>query len=248
MDRDNLGNGIVVSSHQGHFFPWLGYLDKMARSNIFLLNDVCQIELKSPMMRNKVLDINGDWHYFNLSVVRDHYRSMENRHIKLRCWSEDRKKIEGLLRMCYGSLEYWGEIWKDMEEVFSQDYVYIVDAQIASLQYLRKCFDIHTKIIRHSSLNFQATESKSINIVEKMKIVGASTYLSGNGAKKYIEKDVFEKNGIKLEFQNFIHPVYPQKLLNRFVGNMSAIDMLFYCGKRKAKEIFWDNIEKEMSA
>lgn len=244
-----LGKNIIAASHQGHFFPWLGYLDKMARCDVFILNDVCQITLKSPMMRNKVLDTKGNWHYFKLSILKDNYMQLENRQIKLRCWNEDREKIEGLFRMCYGRSDYWEEIWGDIEtDIFSKEYEYIIDAQMDTISYLKKCFGITTKIVRQSSLDCHEIASKSKKIVEKVKKTGANIYLAGNGAKKYLEPDVIEKSGIKLIFQNFFHPQYPQKFDGGFIGNMSSIDMLFNCGKENAKKLFWENIEKEKAS
>ena len=237
---------VIASSHQGHFFPWLGYLDKMARCDVFILNDVCQITLKSPMMRNKVLDTKGQWHYFNLSIKKENYMQLENRCIELRSWDEDKERIEGLFRGCYGHTPYWKEIWDDIEKkIFSKEYKFIIDAQIDTITYLRECFGIKTEIVRQSSLDCQEKDSKSMKIVEKVKKVGADIYLAGNGARKYLEPEVVENNGIKLIFQNFTHPQYPQKFSDVFIGNMSSIDMLFNCGKENAKKIFWDNIEVE---
>lgn len=237
---------IVASSHQGHFFPWLGYLDKMARCDYFILNDVCQITLKSPMMRNKVLDTKGNWHYFNLTIKKDNYMQLENRFIELRCWDEDKEKIEGLFRMCYGHAPFWREIWGDIEKrIFSKEYKFIIDAQLDTISYLKECFGIKTRIVRQSTLDCHEMNSKSMKIVEKVKKVGADIYLAGNGAKKYLEPTVVENNGIKLIFQNFKHPQYPQKFSNLFIGNMSSVDMLFNCGKENSRKYFWDNIAVE---
>ena len=148
--------------------------------------------------------------------------------------------------MCYGRSDYWEEIWGDIEtDIFSKEYEYIIDAQMDTISYLKKCFGITTKIVRQSSLDCHEMASKSKKIVEKVKKTGANIYLAGNGAKKYLEPDVIEKSGIKLIFQNFFHPQYPQKIDKGFIGNMSSIDMLFNCGKENAKKLFWENIEKE---
>lgn len=237
----------IVSSHQPHFFPWLGYLDKMARSDIFIINDICQITLKSPMTRNKVLDLNRNWHYFTVSIIKKDYLNKENRSIKLKAWGEDRAKMEGLLRMCYGRAPFWNGIWADIRELLFSDYEYLIDLQMASINYLRKCFDINTHLVMQSNLDCQEKDSKSLKIVEKVKKVGSSTYLAGNGAKKYLDSQVLLDHGIDLYFQNFIHPAYPQRHIDAFVEGMSSLDILFNCGKDQARKLFWDNVVIEKS-
>jgi hypothetical protein len=55
-------------------------------------------------------------------------------------------------------------------------------------------------------------------------------YLSGQGGENYLDISLFEKNGIKVEFQNFTHPIYSQ-CYKGFIPNMSSIDALFNEGK-----------------
>jgi hypothetical protein len=55
----------------------------------------------------------------------------------------------------------------------------------------------------------------------------------------------FDRTGIKLYFQEYLHPTYPQ-LHGSFVPFMSVIDLLFNVGADKAKEIIiTGNISKE---
>jgi hypothetical protein len=58
----------------------------------------------------------------------------------------------------------------------------------------------------------------------------ADTYYSGSAAKDYLDESLFEKQGIQVKYQNYIHPVYDQ-LNNGFIPYMSIIDLLFHHGK-----------------
>jgi hypothetical protein len=53
--------------------------------------------------------------------------------------------------------------------------------------------------------------------------------LSGSAARVYLDTAVFERNGIAVEWQDYVHPVYRQQH-GAFVPYLSAIDLLLNCG------------------
>lgn len=76
----------IVASHQPHFFPWLGYLDKMAKADLFIINDVAQLEKKSPMVRNKILDCRGLPRFIYVSVEKEDWLKKPNGELRLQDW------------------------------------------------------------------------------------------------------------------------------------------------------------------
>ena len=73
-------------------------------------------------------------------------------------------------------------------------------------------------------------------LVEICKELDAEIYLSGISGRDYLGKTLFEKNNIKLEFQNYIPKKYKQ-LYGDFIPNLSVIDMLFNVGDEAKKLI-----------
>ena len=71
------------------------------------------------------------------------------------------------------------------------------------------------------------------------KKMNASLYIFGILGKDYAELDKFDKAGIRVMFQNYTHPVYPQ-LWGDFVSNLSIIDLLFNIGSEKASRAVMD--------
>ena len=66
------------------------------------------------------------------------------------------------------------------------------------------------------------------------KALNADTYLSGAGARAYNDESSFINNNIKIVYDKFEHPVYPQMGTN-FIQNLSTIDLLFNCGENAVK-------------
>ena len=89
--------------------------------------------------------------------------------------------------------------------------------------------EINTEIVRSSTLN-KKFGIKSERILNICKYYDADIFLSGNGAKEYLDVKAFNENGIEIEFQKFTHPIYKQ-IYEPFITNLSTIDFLLQCGK-----------------
>ena len=63
-----------VAIHQPNYFPWLGYLDKMAKADKFIIMDEVQLENKSYMCRNRILNREGEVIYLSVPCLKKGYR------------------------------------------------------------------------------------------------------------------------------------------------------------------------------
>ena len=60
--------------------------------------------------------------------------------------------------------------------------------------------------------------------------VNATEYISAPGSREYLEQsDAFDKRGIPIKYNEYVHPVYPQ-LFGDFNPYMSIVDLLFNVG------------------
>jgi hypothetical protein len=69
------------------------------------------------------------------------------------------------------------------------------------------------------------------------KELGADTYLAGAGSKVYLDVEKFTSAGVKVVFQDFESPVYPQLNGGDYIHNLSVIDYLFCTGGKPYKKI-----------
>jgi hypothetical protein len=45
---------VIVAAHQPHYFPWLGYVHKMAQADLFIVMDDLQYEKDNFQNRNRI--------------------------------------------------------------------------------------------------------------------------------------------------------------------------------------------------
>jgi hypothetical protein len=65
---------------------------------------------------------------------------------------------------------------------------------------------------------------------------GAKTYITGHGAKNYLEHELFERNGIDVEYMDYQCVAYPQ-LHGEFIPYVTGLDVIANCGRSGAKFI-----------
>ena len=81
-------------------------------------------------------------------------------------------------------------------------------------------------------------------LIEIINKLNGTSYLCGNGAGGYQEDSKFEKADIKLQYQNFQHPVYNQFNTEGFIPGLSIIDPLMNIGYDGVKELLYINDNK----
>ena len=113
------------------------------------------------------------------------------------------------------------------KEVYLNDYSNVADLNIALNTFISNQFGIKPKIFRSSELLSHAKREE--RVIDLSLEVGATTYISGNGARVYQDESHFNERGLKLEYMDYSPIEYPQ-LWGDFIENMSVLDYIFNCG------------------
>lgn len=220
---------MTITIHQPEFLPWLGFFDRVQRSDIFVVLDDVGYQKNGFINRNKIKTKDGvKW----LTVpVRD--RS-PNKKINEVIIDNDKKWKDSqlsLIRINYSSAPYFKEYYNFLESAFSKKWDKIADLDFYLIENIVKFLGIQTKIAKTSDLKVEG--EKTERIVNICKRFGADAYLSGPGGKNYMDLSLFEKEGIKVIFQEFAHPEYEQQFINKsFLPYMSIVDLLFNSGPK----------------
>lgn len=211
---------MIMSAHQPAYLPWLGYFDKIKRSDIFVFLDTVQYEKNSFTNRNKIKTANGPI-WLTVPVVKtDHFNKIMDEML-LDKNSRWQKKHLNSIYMSYRKAPHFNELYPRLENLYKKEYSNIVDVTWDHLMFWLDILNIKTKLVKSSALNIAS--KKSDFIFDLCKAVNADYYISGAMGKDYLEMERFDRAGIEVEFQNYRHPVYPQ-LYGEFIPSMGIID------------------------
>ncbi|MDD5566256.1 MAG: WbqC family protein [Candidatus Omnitrophica bacterium] len=227
---------MILSLHQPHYLPWLGYFHKIAASDCFVFLDCVQYKPREFQNRNKIRTENS-WIWLTVPVQAKHKGRQPIREVMIDNelpWMRQHAKS---LQTWYARAPYFKEYFPFFEDVYRKTWERLEDLNVCIIRYILKQLSIETPIHFESDCNILG--AKTDRIIELCKKMDADTYLSGAGGRQYLEEDKFADAGITLKYQEFIHPKYCQQFLARtedFIPFLAAIDLLFNEGY-KSKEI-----------
>ncbi len=231
---------MIVSIHQPAYIPWLGYFDKIAKSDLHIFFDDANYSKNNLFNRNKIKTPNGEL-WFSIPIsYRSNTPICETKIDNSSNWAEKHFKT---IELNYARSPYFKKYADIFEKIYSQKWEYLSEITISMNKLITELLGIKLKFIKSSELKAEGVKNEKL--INLCRAVGADTYLSGRGAKDlnlnpygkpYLDEELFLKNNIKVNYQQFIHPVYEQ-LWGEFIPNLSTIDFLFNCGADKFKEI-----------
>lgn len=232
-----------IAIHQPHYFPWIGYFDKMAKSDGFVLLDEVQLEKGSPMVRNRVLDQAGEIKFLTISGDTKDFLNRKYSELPTKDVQQWTQRQINALQNYYRKAKYNKEMFPVMENFFKQEHETICQWVCASIVFVRELLDIKTPLIYQSDVNYDRQCRRSDLVYAICKALGADTYFSGRGASvEYLDREKFSENGVNIVFQDFTHPVYSQCGREAFVPGVSILDMLFNCGIEQTRQMFWEQV------
>lgn len=215
---------MILSAHQPQFLPWPGYFDKMLRCDVFVLLDDVQFKKNEWQNRNRVWSAGGgQW----LTVPVLHRFGAEIREVPVNNAVSWREKQLKTLRQTYSKAPCFSGYFEPWERMYGREWGRLLDINLYTVERLRAALRIDTRMELSSSLGVEgkATE-RLVNLCRKF---GADTYLAGAGGREYMELPLFERAGVRVVFQEFRRPEYPQ-FGAAFVPNLTALDMVLHLG------------------
>lgn len=225
----------TVVIHQPDFLPYLGFFDRLIKADLYVVLDHVQYvsgTSRSWMNRDKIKTRNGE-QWITIGVEKAPLGTPINR-ILLRKDSSWREDNMNLLLENYGKAPFFKEIFPYIEKLYQSECTYMMDFNLESISMLMGLLDIQVEMVLSSELSVNGRSNELL--VNILKSVGGTRYLSGVGAKAYYNSEPFSIAGIEVVWQDFIHPVYPQQH-GTFIPYLSTIDVLFNCGIEESRRI-----------
>jgi len=217
---------MKAAIHQLQYWPGLRFFAKLRASDLFIYLDDVQFEKREFQNRNRIRTARG-WQYLTAPVLSKGRFAQKINEVEMdnsATWREDHLLA---IKLNYARAPFLKEYLPKLEELYSRDYRLLADLTIASMDFLRDAFAIKTPV--KFSSEFGIDEASSARLARICAAAGADEYLSGAGAKAYLDPGIFSFAGIKLSWQDFKPREYRQAFPG-FEPDMSALDLLLNCG------------------
>jgi hypothetical protein len=221
---------------QPSYIPWRGFFHLIQKADTFVFYDDVQYDKRSWRNRNRIKTANGSI-WLTIPVFNRGFQLNQTpiNEIKINNEEDWAKKHLMSIRYSYAKAPFFKEYFPLIEEFYQNAPASLADFTIDTTVKLANALGItETKFLRSSEL--QVEGQKTDRLIEVLKKVGATHYISGPAARDYIEDDKFSAAGITLEYMNYDYEEYPQ-LYPPFDGQVSIIDLLFMTGKDAPKYI-----------
>lgn len=217
---------MIVTIHQPEHLPWLGFFDKVARADLFVVLDTVQFRKDYYQNRNRIRTPTG-WTWITVPVRRP--RRVAIADLEIDFDSPDRARYVNLIREHYKATPYFERFFPIVKEIIRSNERYLSRLNVRLLEFLFDELDVRTPHVLASELDLPpVTGGTNVNLAI-CRQVGAQAYLSGMFGRDYLDVSAFTASGIDVAFHEFEHPVY-QQLHAPFLPCMSALDLLFNHG------------------
>ncbi|MBI1280614.1 MAG: hypothetical protein GC179_20995 [Anaerolineaceae bacterium] len=229
---------VVIS--QPMFFPWVGMLEQIKLADIYIYYDDVQFSKGSFTNRVQIKTSDGfKWLTVPVNVVL----GQTIREVKADDRRDWRANHLAFLEQTYRDAPFVREMLTLVQTVYDRPLKTIADISTASTQALCNYFDLteSTEFMVSSTLGIGGHSSKRVlDIVEH---VGGDVYITGHGAKDYLEHSIFEEHHVRVEYMEYQKQPYPQ-LYGEFNPYVSALDLVANVGREgrnviASPSIYW---------
>lgn len=232
---------MVLTAHQPVYLPWLGLFHKIALSDAYCFFDDVQYQIKDFNNRSKVKTAQGPL-WLTVPVLRDGYRQKKIWEIEINNSVDWRKKHWKSIYLSYKKAPFFETYAAFFEDVYKKDWKYLTELNEYLLKWFLKELGIDVTYSKATEQSFEGY--KSDLVLDMCKKLGADVYIFGKLGEEYADKKAFAREGMKIYFQNYKHPVYLQ-LHGDFSPYMSIVDLLFNHGPQSMEILMAGNISKQ---
>lgn len=219
---------MIVSVHQPHFLPWLGYFNKALSSDVFVLLHTVQYRKNYYQNRTRIRNVDGQPLWLTLPVHAHLGMRIDEVRIAEPRW---RERVTKTVEQCYRKTPFLSAVWPPLKEALagSEDSLDAVN-EAAFRSVLGLLGGTAVRVVRSGDLAACASDP-TLRLVEICRELGATRYLAGRGGRRYMRVDEFERAGIEVVWQEYdaAAVTYPQGA-GEFLAGLSILDALVHLG------------------
>jgi hypothetical protein len=218
---------IVIS--QPMYFPWVGMFEQIRLCDIYIHYDDVQFSKGSFTNRVQIKTNSSqgfNWLTVPLKNLRlgstineiqiDDQKNWQHQHIEL-------------LKQAYRNAPYQQEMINLVSQLFDLKITTISELSKSSMELIIDYFGLTRNKSFYLSSKLDISGNSSERVYQIVKHFNGTHYITGHGAKNYLDHALFDENGIKVEYMDYLRSPYPQ-LHGDFNPHVSILDLIANVG------------------
>jgi len=200
----------------------------MAQSDVFILLDDVQYDKHGWRNRNRIKTAQGE-QWLTIPVLSGGRPLI--RDVEIDNHTNWRKKHVESLKQSYGKAPYFDLYFPPVARMYAREWTLLYCFTCSLVERLRIMLGIGSKVLLSSGFHHKSGDRVQ-RLIDICVGLGADEFLEGSTGRSYLEgegEELFAQNGIRVVYQDYQHPVYPQ-LYGEFVSHLSIVDLLFNVG------------------
>lgn len=224
---------IVIS--QSMYFPWVGMLEQIRLADVFVHYDDVQFSKGSMTNRVQVKAPNGTtaWMTVPLQALR------LGQHIdEVQVQPQERWAQAHLTQLdaSFAGTPHAADALALARSVLRTPHRNLAELARASLLALASYFglDHNTRFVNSADLGISGSSSQ--RVLDIVKALGGTRYITGHGAWRYLDHALFDAAGISVDYMDYRRLPYPQSH-GPFTPYVTGLDLVAHLGPAGAERI-----------
>jgi hypothetical protein len=218
---------VVIS--QPMFFPWGGLLEQVRLADIFVHYDDVAIPQGRSFIRRVQIKTPDGIQWLTVPVL---HGSKLIRDVQIDNAQDWRTKHLKTLQRVYAKAPYADAMLSLVEQVYAQPISLLSDLNRCSIEAASAYLGFAPQFVVSSDLGTQSSSSRKL--FDLMLELGGTVYITGHGARNYLDHAIFDERNIQVEYMDYRREPYPQ-LYGPFDPHVTVLDLIANVGPQAAE-------------
>lgn len=206
---------------QPYFFPYIGYMQLIAQSDVFVFNDDVQYINRGWVNRNRIINPKGQADWLTLPVSAASHTLFINERVYLR--EQNAARILRRIENMYRTAPRFDAVFPVVAEIMAYPDANVAGFNVNLLQRLAAFLGLTPRFLRSSTVPIPSGLTGQARVIAICQSLGASHYVNPIGGTELYTADAFRAQSINLGFlQTTAEP------RQSALGHLWILDRLMY--------------------
>jgi hypothetical protein len=215
---------VVVS--QPMFLPWIGLFEQIKLADIYVHYDDVQMPRGRSFVSRVQIKVPAGSQWLSASIDHGQSKALISETFLMRD-SDWRERHLNLLMQNYREADEFATMLSLAERIYAFTEDNLATFNQLTIEHLTSWLKLETEFGVSSTLGIKGSGTK--RLIDICRHYGASEYITGHGARNYLDHEAFEKHGIKVSYIDYDLRPYKQ-LHGEFTPYVTILDAVANIG------------------